>query len=181
MAELKGKKHAPMEEDELASEEENVSDDLESEEVLEAHLAHERRREAKRTDQRHRAHKPKPRSSAYSAVYSHGHSNGLSVSGSARHPHGYGHVHGHGHGQAAGYRGRGWAQEDDAEGDADAEGDSFVEDEHPPRTMPRGRRPWPIGLADLDSPAGRYVICSPTIPLCPCTFFFFTSKLRRNN
>ncbi|KAF8867575.1 hypothetical protein BD779DRAFT_1483203, partial [Infundibulicybe gibba] len=42
--------------------------------------------------------------------------------------------------------------------DVDAEGDSYVEEENPPpRTTTRlpTRRPWPVGLADLDSPSGR--------------------------
>ena len=55
---------------------------------------------------------------------------------------------------------RPWDDEElDAEGDLDAEAD-YLDDERlrpPPRSMNRStpRRPWPIGLADLDSPSGR--------------------------
>ncbi|KAF8159140.1 hypothetical protein B0H34DRAFT_391322 [Crassisporium funariophilum] len=56
---------------------------------------------------------------------------------------------------------RPWNEELDAEGDVDAEGE-YMDDEPPPphthtRAIHRGvpRRPWPIGLADLDSPSGR--------------------------
>jgi len=54
----------------------------------------------------------------------------------------------------------------DADGEADAEGD-YLDEEHGSTPPPRSatgtstrrvkRRPWPVGLADLDSPSGRYV------------------------
>lgn len=51
---------------------------------------------------------------------------------------------------------RPWDEELDAEGELD-EGDYLNDDRLPPRSMNRStpRRPWPIGLADLDSPSGR--------------------------
>lgn len=63
----------------------------------------------------------------------------------------------------------------DADGDADAEGE-FLDEEHsstppPSRGSTNGnlihrasgaqRRAWPVGLADLDSPSGRYVFMFP--------------------
>jgi hypothetical protein len=53
---------------------------------------------------------------------------------------------------------RPWDEELDADGELDAEGDYLNDDRlPPPRSMNRSipRRPWPIGLADLDSPSGR--------------------------
>jgi hypothetical protein len=54
---------------------------------------------------------------------------------------------------------RPWDEELDAEGDLDAEGEYLNDDRlpPPPRSINRStpRRPWPIGLADLDSPSGR--------------------------
>ena len=56
---------------------------------------------------------------------------------------------------------RPWDEELDAEGELDPEGDYLDDEQRPPlppsRTMNRSapRRPWPIGLADLDSPSGR--------------------------
>ena len=54
---------------------------------------------------------------------------------------------------------RPWDEELDAEGDLDVEGDYLNDDRlPPPRSMMNrstARRPWPIGLADLDSPSGR--------------------------
>ena len=53
---------------------------------------------------------------------------------------------------------RPWDEELDAEGELDMDGDYLNDDRlPPPRSMNRStpRRPWPIGLADLDSPSGR--------------------------
>ena len=55
---------------------------------------------------------------------------------------------------------RPWDEELDAEGELDAEVDYLHDERLPPphpRSMNRNapRRPWPIGLADLDSPSGR--------------------------
>ncbi|RDB27741.1 hypothetical protein Hypma_003170 [Hypsizygus marmoreus] len=60
---------------------------------------------------------------------------------------------------------RAWNMEVEEDGEADAEGDSYVEDEQQPPsatttrplsvTRAPARRPWPAGLADLDSSSGR--------------------------
>jgi hypothetical protein len=53
---------------------------------------------------------------------------------------------------------RPWDEELDADGELDAEGDYLNDDRLPPPPSPRSmnrRRPWSIGLADLDSTSGR--------------------------
>jgi hypothetical protein len=50
---------------------------------------------------------------------------------------------------------RPWDEELDAEGELDAEADYRDDERRPPHRSINRRRPWPIGLADLDSPSGR--------------------------
>jgi len=152
IAELKSKKYAMRQEDELASEDDGDSDEPESEEGVDSNAEEERarRKEVRRTERRKEKrvagavpHVPRP----------------LREGQRGGSP---------GHGYRAEHRGSGHAsrgarswqgdEDADAEGSADADGDPYVEDDGAGvRSAVRGqvRRPWPVGLADLDSPSGR--------------------------
>ncbi|KAF9549081.1 hypothetical protein CPC08DRAFT_738417 [Agrocybe pediades] len=217
IAELKARKmHGPMqEEDELMSDVgdstgRHDSDDLESEDGMDAAMAEEefqRRKEAKRNEQQRRAnHNEGSRPSTSSSSRSHhnlyhpyyhsqrqSHVQSHHKSRSVPYPSGsrYPAMNGAGAGpMAEAHRGGGerrgtqshsqsqrpsqrqqqqhWDEHDlDAEGEPDAEGE-YVDEEHipPPPPISRAatgssrsamptRRPWPVGLADLDSASGR--------------------------
>ncbi|KAF8991893.1 hypothetical protein BDQ17DRAFT_1413578 [Cyathus striatus] len=162
IAEIRTGRHAAsLETDELMSDGERGSgDDIESEDVPDSQVEEDRlRRKEVRKGERHRDPRsskmaksrsiPSPYVSGYHSRY--GVNGSVAYRGDGRGSSSYSHS-----GRFS--RGGQWEDDADAEGDVDAEGESYVEDENPPPRPPaRGpvRRPWPVGLADLDSPSGR--------------------------
>ena len=156
-ADSRSRKHGmPDEEDELMSENDAGSDGPESEEGIDSHAEEDRfRRKDSRRMERHHHNKDLQRG------------NGKARMRSAYH---YPSQTRHSLGGTSAYRHSGsaypqrmvttrpWDDDMDGDGDVDADGDSYIEEERPLyRAANRGhiRRPWPAGLADLDSPAGR--------------------------
>ena len=157
VADSRSRRHgAPEEEDELLSENDVGSDGPESEEGIDSHAEEERfRRKDGRRMERH--HKEMQRGngkarmrSAYQYFSQTRHGLGANSNSAYRHE-----TRG-----APSYiqrmTTRPWEDEMDGDGDADADGDSYMDEDR--RIVNRGgpvRRPWPVGLADLDSPPGR--------------------------
>ena len=157
-----------------------VSEDPESEEGVDSQTEEDRirRKEAKRMELR-RSHEDHFRSASSSKHHYHYHhqksrsvpfvssgsggpqryGGGMTVPASPSYRHHHEGRGGSGGGANQHRAARAWDEELDAEGEVDAEGD-YLDDERPPpfaRSMNRSapRRPWPIGLADLDSSSGR--------------------------
>lgn len=143
------------EEDELMSDIDGGSDDPESEEGIDPHAEEGRfRKEARRIESHKDGKRAAKGKSTRSAPYPNHTRNGqqpTSMGPSYR--------------MASSHSTRimrPWDEEADADGEADAEGDSYIEDENSASRSVMGRAPairrlWPVGLADLDSPSGRWV------------------------
>ncbi|KAF8635144.1 hypothetical protein AX15_000525 [Amanita polypyramis BW_CC] len=157
VADSRGRRHgAPEEEDELLSENDVGSDGPESEEGIDSHAEEERfrRKDGRRLERHHKemqrgSGKARMRS-AYQYPIQTRHSLGTNSTSGFRHE-----IRG-----APSYTQRmttkAWDDEMDGELDADVDGDSYMDEDR--RPVNRGgpiRRPWPVGLADLDSPTGR--------------------------
>ena len=172
---MKARKHHPDEDEPMSDPEHEgrgpgVSEEPESEEGVDSQAEEDRirRKDAKRMDlgRTHEDHF-RPVSSFKHDHYHHHHqksrsvpyvSNGQRYAGGAPPPSPSGYRHHHEGRSNGGSRPvRPWDEELDAEGELDGVEGDYLDDERlrpPPRSMNR-RRPWPIGLADLDSPSGR--------------------------
>lgn len=177
IARLKARKQYPAAargsgQDELASDNEAGIEELESEDGADSQLEEDRRRTDARQAEHDKGKATKPRYMKMARISvphnqrnrSFYHNDSRSQpSTSHPHPHLHSHSHGHPHPnvlQSSPRVARPWKVEE-IDGDADAEGDPYVEEEqHPHQSVSRApvRRPWPTGLADLDSPSGRFVI-----------------------
>ncbi|KAF8624935.1 hypothetical protein AX17_006961 [Amanita inopinata Kibby_2008] len=161
IAESRSRKHAmPEEEDELMSDNDVGSDDPESEEAIDSHAEEDRfrKRDGRRVE-RHRPEYPQRVAKAkMRSIYPYYGQSRHSLSAGSTSSYRYESTRG---GPSYNHRmTRPWDDDMDAEGDVDAEGESYMEEDRGhmlSRTIHRGpvRRPWPIGLADLDSPVGR--------------------------
>ncbi|KAF8327836.1 hypothetical protein F5887DRAFT_1189849 [Amanita rubescens] len=135
----RSRKHGmPDEEDELMSENDMGTDGPESEEGFDSYAEEDRfrRKDSRRVERHERHHRELQRGNGKARIRS-----AYQYPGQTRHSLGGAPVYRH-----------------EYRGDVDADGDSYIEDERAlSRTVNRGhvRRPWPAGLADLDSPAGR--------------------------
>ncbi|TFK37321.1 hypothetical protein BDQ12DRAFT_156071 [Crucibulum laeve] len=159
IAEMRSKnlKHPPPERDELMSDGDRGSEELESEEGIDSQGEDERvrRQELQRRilEQRHReqrmAKSKVSRSGGMSSTTLSRHSSNGAIARGYR-----GDARGPSHSSRSA---RTWEGDMDADGDMDAEGEYVDDDPTPSRSSVRApvRRPWPIGLADLDSPSGR--------------------------
>ncbi|KAK2467184.1 hypothetical protein APHAL10511_000733 [Amanita phalloides] len=155
VADSRNRKHGiPDEEDELMSENDMGTDGPESEEGIDSHAEEDRfrRKDARRVE---RHHKELQRGNGKARMRSAHHYNNQT-----RHSLGISAFRHDTRGGSYSQRmtTRPWDDDMDGDGEADGDGDSYMEEDRAmSRSANRGhvRRPWPVGLADLDSPAGR--------------------------
>lgn len=146
----------PDEEDELMSENDVGTDGPESEEGIDSHAEEERfrRKDSRRMERHHSHNKELQRGSGKArmrSAYQYPSQTRHSFGGTSAYRHG-------GSSYSQRMMSRPWDDDIDGDGDVDADGDSYIEEDRALyRTANRGhaRRPWPAGLADLDSPGGR--------------------------